>query len=216
MEKEPTLNFKPLSEGLGFHPYSNGLPYTPARPSPAQAPKPTPTTGTGAVAAGRPNFVFPQPSVQTKAQPAPAQIVAKSLPILPRLGWDYLTKRVLAYTIDSSINVILGMGALAASLWREQVTADFFFSSNVFFITAGFLMFFNWALVTAQEVAFGTSIGKKICGLSVEGSAMATLVRAVFFIPSFLCLGLGLLWAGFDSNRRGFHDLISGIQPEEN
>ena len=94
------------------------------------------------------------------------------------------------------MNMILGMGALVASLWGEKISTDFFFSSSVFFITLGFLLFFSWALAAAQEIAFGTSIGKKICGLSVEGSAMATLVRALFFIPSLLFLGLGVLWAG--------------------
>ena len=214
--KEPTLNFKPLNEGLGFHPYSNGLPYTPATP------KREITQGTGAVSAGRPSFAFPQtqrPITQTispAAAAAPCPIVAKSTVLLPELGWEYLAKRSLAFFIDSFINMTLGSIALTTSLWKEGMSWDFFFSPSVFLITLSFLMFFNWALITAQEVAFGSSIGKKFFGLSLEGSAVATLVRALFFIPSSLFLGLGVLWAVIDTNRRGFHDMISGIQPEEN
>ncbi len=209
MEKNSNtpLNFKPLSKGLGFHPYENGLPYSPTKSAPAPAPAPAPrTSGTGAVAAGSPTFVFPKTT---------AKIVPATLPEVPKLGWNYLTKRVLAFSIDSFVNMSLAFGVLITSLWQEDVSLGFFFNPSVFLITAGFLLFFSWALTTAQEVAFGTSIGKKICGLSMEGSALATVVRALFFIPSFLCLGLGVLWAGVDSNRRGFHDLISGIQPEE-
>ena len=92
---EPKLNFKPLSEGLGFHPYSNGLPYSPANPTPQPASFPkSPATGTGAVAAGRPSFAFPKPVAQPQAATAtPAKIVQKSS-VLPTLGWTYLMKRV--------------------------------------------------------------------------------------------------------------------------
>ena len=214
-ESEPTLNFKPLSEGLGFHPFENGLPY-----SPAAKPSVSSTTGTGAVAAGRPAFVFPQQPIAKVAAPtavavAPAQIIAKTLPAVSELGWDYLMKRMLAFWVDSIINMTLGFITLAVSLWREDLSANFYLGSSVFFITLGFLLFFNWALTTAQEVAFGTSIGKRLFGLSLDGSAIATFVRALFFIPSLLFFGLGAAWAGIDSGRRGFHDLVSGIQPEE-
>jgi hypothetical protein len=49
MEKEK-IKFKPLHEGMGFHPFTDGLPYAPESKSK------TPTTGTGATAAGRPQF----------------------------------------------------------------------------------------------------------------------------------------------------------------
>jgi uncharacterized RDD family membrane protein YckC len=43
-----------------------------------------------------------------------------------------------------------------------------------------------------------------------------TVARAFLFIPSALFMGLGLFWAMIDKDRRGFHDIVSGVQPEEN
>lgn len=211
--EKQTLDFKPLSEGLGFHPFSNGLPYTPTT---QPASKRDLTRGTGATAAGHPSFAFPAP-VSAKISPAASSpIVAKSAPLQPDLGWDYLAKRLLAYFVDCVINTGLGGTALIGSLWKEDMSPGFFFSGSSLALTAGFLLFFSWALTTAQEVAFGTSLGKKLFGLHLDGSAAATLVRALFFIPSAVFLGLGVFWALFDADRRAFHDRVSGIQPEEN
>ena len=44
------IQFKPLHEGMGFHPFSDGLPYAPES-------KNKYSSGTGAVSAGRPQFV---------------------------------------------------------------------------------------------------------------------------------------------------------------
>lgn len=49
MEKEK-ISFKPLHEGMGFHPFSDGLPYAPESKAKYQ-------NGTGANVAGRPQFV---------------------------------------------------------------------------------------------------------------------------------------------------------------
>lgn len=217
-EKDTKLNFKPLSDGLGFHPFSNGLPYSPSRPvapQPALPPKKDYSQGTGALSGGRPTFAFPTPTVSRV--PAPAPIVAKAPAIMPDYGWDYLIKRVLSYFIDSFLNMSLGAGVLIASLWGSLAKTgfDLFFNPSVSFITLAFLLFFNWAIITAQEIAFGTSIGKKFFGLGLDGSAGAILARALFFIPSSVFLGIGVLWSVLDSNRRGFHDLATGLQPEE-
>lgn len=224
---EPQLKFKSLSDGLGFHPFENGLPYTPSTPQREGAPQ-----GTGAVTAGRPSFVFPetikaapvlapqvlQPRINPSVDAATTQasaITPKTGSLTPELGLEYVAKRFFAFFIDSLINCSLGIGALLASLWNEGISAEYFLNADIWLATLAFLLFFNWALITAQEVALGCSLGKKLFGLSVEGSASAVLVRALFFIPSLLVFGLGLLWMAFDSNRRGLHDLISGIQPEE-
>jgi hypothetical protein len=154
-------------------------------------------------------------AAQVATQVAANPIIARTPEPFPELGWDYLAKRTFAYFIDSLINMTLGSIALVTSLWKEDMSLDFFLNPSTVLITVSFLMFFNWALIAAQEVAFGTSVGKKFFGLSLDGTATATLVRALFFIPSSLFLGLGLFWAVLDHNRRGFHDLVSGIQPEE-
>ena len=77
-------------------------------------------------------------------------------------------------------------------------------------------MFFNWALITAQEVAFGTSIGKKTLRTFARRKRDGHLrSRAVFHSElSFPGYRRALGRASIPA-RRGFHDLISGIQPEE-
>jgi hypothetical protein len=212
------LKFRPLTKGLGFHPFSNGLPYSPETPSRTTIPQ-TPL-GTGAISGGRPNFAFPSVPARIPV-PAPTVAtpsVAPSPPaILQReLGWDYLGRRFFAFIMDSIINVFLGALTLAGSLWNQKISMDFFFSPSVLLLVVAFLLFFNWCLITAQEVAFGTSLGKRFFGLSIHATAVQTLVRAALFIPSLLLLGLGVAWSMIDSEGRAVHDVLSGIQPEEN
>jgi len=58
------IKFKPLHEGMGFHPFSDGLPYAPE--SKAKQPM-----GTGATAAGRPRFTTQlPPQVRTQLKTA--------------------------------------------------------------------------------------------------------------------------------------------------
>ena len=55
MEKprEPELKFSPITEGLGFHPFSDGLPYAPVTKSrEAQAERPPADLSSGAGAPG--------------------------------------------------------------------------------------------------------------------------------------------------------------------
>jgi hypothetical protein len=63
MEKE-RIQFKPLHDGMGFHPFSDGLPYAPESKNPVKPAQkatqksaaPQSWMGTGATAAGRPQF----------------------------------------------------------------------------------------------------------------------------------------------------------------
>jgi len=190
---EPDLQFKALNEGLGFHPFSNGLPYTPATPKRDF----TRGVGVGALAAGRPDFVLPPNLVLPKESP----------PALPAtiFDWNYVGRRFFAFIIDSAIGFSLAMAILITSLWSSL---EVFANTNTLLITMAFLLFFDWALITAQEVAVGTTIGKKLFGLRLEGGAVTLLIRALF-------LGTGVLWCAIDHDRRGFHDWVTGIQPEE-
>lgn len=91
---EKKIQFKPLHSGVGFHPFSDGLPYAPqskaaaqpikqphtpsalpgvrtasvSRPVPSQQTTPL-TAPSGATAAGRPVYVAPQKPVQHAHQP---------------------------------------------------------------------------------------------------------------------------------------------------
>lgn len=239
MEKD--LSFKPITDGLGFHPFSDGLPYAPvskvaskpqvtaprATPPAQLSPAATPRMGVGATAAGRPTFAptAPRVSVPVARTPVSApvqtqtQTVAKEARPEPKFdaqpGFGYLIKRVVAYVLDSTLNIGLCLGALSAALWRQNVDPGTLINPGVAVLALAFLAVFNWALITAQEVAFGTSFGKRIFGLAIHGSALATFLRAICFIPSAAFCGLGLAWALVDRNKRCWHDVVSGLQPKE-
>jgi hypothetical protein len=217
MQKEKEIQFKALSDGLGFHPFANGLPYSPPANRIQEKPQPEKnfSQGTGAYTAGRPSFVYPK-----KATPvaAPAMTVAVAKPLLQAdqtLGFQYLLKRVLAFFVDSFINILLSSAILGFCLWSQSNNFDFMMNSGVLVISGCFLAFFNWAMITSQEILFHTSIGNKLFGLRLQGSLGAILGRAVLFIPSFLFFGLGVIWAIFSHGKTTWYDAATGIQPKE-
>jgi hypothetical protein len=130
-----------------------------------------------------------------------------------KLGFLYLIRRSIAWTVDSSIHLSLGALTLALSLESQGIALDAILRSDAWIAAALFLLGFNWALILAQEVAFGTSLGKRLCRLEIEGSAAALFVRAFFFIPSQLLFGLGLIWALFDGQKLCWHDRVAEVQP---
>ncbi len=67
MEKEK-IKFKPLHDGMGFHPFSDGLPYAPES-------KTKYSQGSGAVSGGRPQFATPQ----TALSPGVAKATARQM-----------------------------------------------------------------------------------------------------------------------------------------
>lgn len=226
MSKEQNpIQFQPITPGLGFHPFSDGLPYAPVSkttPRPRAAPlDPRPSRpdfgkGTGAVAAGPASFAFPRVSVPV-AKPAKTQAVPTPAPMIaaPTYGVMYLFKRMLAFTIDTAIHVGLLAAGLGLSLFNQGVNPDLLMNPGVLIVSALFFTLFSWALMTAQEIAFGTTIGKRLFGLSLHGSTFAILLRAFFFLPSIGFCGVGLLWSLVDSKKRCWHDLVVQIQPTE-
>jgi len=233
---EKPIEFKALTDGLGFHPFSNGLPYAPITPqgTPKPAPKPSFESGAGAYSAGRPTFVTPQRvqvqrapiqaqgQVQTRSQTqnqSRTQTQAQAQPLLPaqpaHYGFEYIARRFLAYFVDSFLNMSLGAGTLFLVLWRQDSNLESLLNPSILVVSALFLMFFNWAMITAQEVAFHTSVGKKFFGLQLHGSLGAILMRAILFVPSSAVFGLGVLWILFSGNGRCWHDSASGAQPQE-
>lgn len=285
---EIELSFQPINPGLGFHPFSDGLPYAPvsksglaggsgavsagppristprmpttgaATQARTQIPASRPgTTGTGATAAGhampvRPGTMPPRgpnPAARTPAartlagDPLRAQVQAgahnsrmlagaipESATVKPdasagtepyiqaqeRYGFGYLFKRVFAYSIDTLLNLSLCIGAFLIALWKLDINPMQALSPMILLGGVLFLALFNWALITAQEIAFGATVGKRLFGLSLQGGGAATVfIRAFFFFISVGFGGLGLIWALFDRRRRCWHDLIVDLQPME-
>ena len=208
MEKhkaDTPLSFKPLTEGLGFHPFSDGLPYAPLRKNR------TPTTGGGAVAAGPPSFARP-----TKLNQA-TQKAETDKPLLREetFGFSYLFKRMIAYFIDSFFNISVCVIALTYILIHEDIRIEsLVIGPDLAFLIVTFLFVFNWALITAQEVTFRSSLGKRIVSLQLSGSsASKLLLRSFLFILSGFFCGIGLLWGLFDKQKRCWHDVVTDIQP---
>lgn len=241
------INFKAVHEGLGFHPFSDGLPYAPV--SKRARERPFPGNGAGAQVAGpvsvSPAITRPMPRVNVPVATAAVAPSAASIPTslgiptsyrphagtptpreaaksaepstfqAPSLGMVYLSKRLMAYVLDTALNLSAVVAALSFVLVRNDVNPEALVSSGVVLLTAVFLAFFNWAVITAQEIAFGTSIGKRVFGLALQGSASAIFLRAFFFLPSVGFAGLGLLWALFNRERRCWHDVAVDLQPME-
>jgi hypothetical protein len=72
MEEKTKIQFKPLHEGMGFHPFSDGLPYAPESKSKFQ-------NGSGANVAGRPQFVTQSAPPLSHHQPSKPMGTARQL-----------------------------------------------------------------------------------------------------------------------------------------
>lgn len=197
---EYKIRFKPLSAGLGFHPFPDIKPYQPLKQP----------MGTGAQAAGPPRFVttpIAKPPELNEIQDKPVEWTV-STP-----GFAYLAKRLFAFGLDLALNsflltilfgAALNMLGLDPNLLRTQVLP--------FFI---FCLFFNSAVVCAQEIVLGTSIGKRAFGLYIEAEASVLLARTASSWLSAALLLMGFFAAIIDPMRRCWHDRLSGVQPFE-
>ena len=211
------IQFQPLSEGLGFHPFANGLPYTP--PTRTQKVERVPvgmgvSMGVGAEAAGKPVFARPAPKTVPNLS-IPVVTPSPLLEVDENFGLAYSFKRVLAFSLDCTIHSGLAITALSCGLWKQGINPEMLLNSGILIVAVLFLCFFNWAMTTAQEIAFGTTAGKRVFGLHLEGETSAVFIRAVLFVPSLLFCGIGIFWAFGDANWRCWHDVASGIQPRE-
>ena len=239
------LGFHPFADGLPYAPVAktqtgtvppqarpaSTAPFRPALPTtppsdPSKAPPPAPKFGTGAVAAGRPTFVPPQRpltvsvALQTVKEET-ARIEAERAAAKPLLqagaqfGYGYAFKRVLAFLLDSSINLGLCSLALLASLWKQGLNLELLVNPGVALLVLLFMTAFNWAVITAQEVAFGTSIGKRVFKLALDGPISVIFLRSILFLLSLGLGGLGIVWALFDRKKRCWHDVVVDVQPIE-
>lgn len=78
------------------------------------------------------------------------------------------------------------------------------------------VFFFGVVIVGCQSI-FATTPGKWIMGLKIvrakthgRVSAWRFLLRFIAYIPACAPLMLGMIWMGFNSERRGWHDYIAG------
>jgi hypothetical protein len=199
------LDFKPESEGLGFHPFSNGLPYSPV---PSKSLISTPNLGR-APAAAAPS-ILPREVLWNKETPAPVQAPAqaKHHPL-------YRTRRVAAFVVDLVVSAVAVFGIFGTGAILTGLNIDVFDSRDALFATAAFFLMFHWLWSTIQEVALKATFGKNLLGLSLDGGTGAILLRAVMFVPSLALGGIGILFSLLDREGRCWHDGVSGLNVSE-
>lgn len=150
--------------------------------------------------------------VRTGIQAGQRQIQAQAM-IPVHYGFGYVLKRVFAFVLDTAFNLSLCASILSFALVQTEPRDWLSLSPWTMGVVAAFLFLCNWAIIAAQEVAFGTSIGKRVFGLKLGGSAMEVAIRALLFLPALLVFGLGIAMCVFDRQKRCFHDRLTGLQP---
>lgn len=165
--------------------------------------EPTPTS--------LPTLAVPVASLLKAAAEPERMIEPPSLAEAP--GPFYISRRVIAFSLDLALNSALCAAAFTWILANMDTPPEP--GPEALLLASAIFASLHWALVTAQELAFGTSAGKRIAGLSLHGSVPAVFLRAFFFIPSVAFGGIGLIWALFDSRGRCWHDAAVDLQPLE-
>jgi len=83
--------------------------------------------------------------------------------------------------------------------------------------TTGLALFvaLGGAYLVLLNAGAGQTVGKRLVGIRVidgYGQPLGlgrSLLRAIAFVPSLALAGLGVLWIGFDRERRGLHDRLA-------
>jgi hypothetical protein len=226
------VSFRPVTEGLGFHPFSDGLPYAPMGKNPKQkaVSKAISPSGAGAVSAGPPRMASPQvtlrpPSVSKaaliQARDVTKRDVKKISSVQPpkkvsansKRGLRYVATRSLAYLFDVSLNSLLMGGILIGLVLKDELQISQILD---FGVPTAFLAFFlvsSWGLIALQEILFRSSLGKYLFHLKLDGSRLGIVIRALLFPLSVGFFGLGMIWGLFHVRRSCWHDILRGLQP---
>jgi len=221
------IKFSPLHDGVGFHPFSEGLPYAPqTKVSPRTENKPFPTApafspqlsrGTGAVAAGTPTFAMPMTARQLQQQTPKTSpnlnqrsVVHTQAAATPELAKTLATTesplraRFFAYLLDTVIHLAfwIAINLIATFTFHFQLDTSLLARNWI-----GFSLFFafsQWFFIAMQEVLFETTIGKSFFDLEFKRSrksffAPSLFLRSIVFMVGMFFMGLGLLYRPQDS-----------------
>ncbi len=219
----PPIHFKPVTSGLGFQTsreYQNlQPPVLPARrvkTSQRSGPPPAPfsTNSTKTVSSATVDFSHAS-RLDEKLPTAPPSDLLGFGHCEIQFGYGYLLKRVAAFLMDLTLNLTLLGVATAGFMFKLGFHPRQLLAYEILPVTVVFLLVFTWAVVAAEEVAFGTTAGKKILSLSIDGPVGTVFLRSLLFLFSMACFGLGIFYALFDRKKRCWHDALSGLQPIE-
>jgi uncharacterized RDD family membrane protein YckC len=154
-----------------------------------------------------------QPAPQA---PPPSWAAAPSTRPGPMAGYHYagFWVRFLAFILDGIVLAVV-TGALAP-VWGPQID----FSGNAFRVNAGanafgtliglayFIGFWSWRGQTVGMIPFNMRVVGVADGEKID--VVRGLLRYVGFIISAIPFFLGLIWAGFDPRKQGWHDKMAG------
>jgi len=214
------IKFKPLHEGIGFHPFSEGLPYAPqtkvdskpVRPNASTASRDlprTPANPVGATSAGIPSFSIPSMPKTTrqlreqKNNPVISGPIAtkNNKPIIPGKTFEAeqdadLRSRFFAYLLDTVIHLSFWIAVtLVATLGMKFEIDGNLITQN----WSGFLMFFifsQWFFIAMQETLFENSLGKGFFGLEFKRNRKSFLTSSLFIRSIVFMIG-SLTLVGF-------------------
>ena len=107
---------------------------------------------------------------------------------------------------------------LPQSRWNTfDMLVDLLNERPLFFVgPVGLLLALIAGYYLVVELAMGSSVGKRLLGFTLvdvgcqRPAAIMVVIRNVVRLVSLLLLGLGYLWAAFDTERRTLHDWVSG------
>jgi hypothetical protein len=189
------ISFKPLHDGMGFHPFSEGLPYAPTAPTVT----PNHQRGTGALSAGTPSFSTPKTTRQIQQQNVQSTIAEK--PVIqatsPALTQSILRKRFFAYLLDTVVHLGFWIAINLIAIFAFQFELDGALLEKNWLGFTLFFIFSQWFFIAMQEMLFENSIGKLFFGLEFKRNrhsffASSLLLRSIVFMIGALSAGLGL------------------------
>lgn len=111
-------------------------------------------------------------------------VLRHPLPRLGQLGPDYV--------VDMAVNG----GALAEA-------------GLALLAILGFLYFFLFTALRGQTMGKHLLAIRVIDAFGQRPSLWRSMLRTLAYVPSLALLGLGVLWIGFDREKRGLHDWIA-------
>lgn len=117
---------------------------------------------------------------------------------------------VTAFIYKLVLMAFIGEARLKAMSESGSLDGDPLLSALLFIVLFGFFAKF-WT-------HSGQTLGMQVWGIRVQNadgsgiSLLQALLRFMVSIASWLCVGLGFVWALFDKQNRSWHDLYSGSQ----
>lgn len=177
------INFQPLHSGIGFHPFSDGLPYAPQ----------------GTIALRKQQSLRQQK--QLLNPPIQAVRPEKNSSSIQNLPWEISLnrRRFFAYLLDIHLHLAfwLAMILIFNLAFGFKIDMNLIFNRGTGFLT--FFLFSQWLFVALQEFLFETTLGKNFFGLEFKKNHRLffpawLLVRSAVFMAGVFFLGLGLFY----------------------